>query len=75
MIYKLNKILIGFQFYISSAYTSEKIEVEVTPPSDVPVQNGSAVGAEEVSFFHSCFSPVVIYALGLILCYHRIITV
>ncbi|KAG8130521.1 hypothetical protein E2320_017089, partial [Naja naja] len=24
-----------------------KIEVEVTPPSDGPVQNGSAVGAEE----------------------------
>ncbi|XP_058025849.1 sodium/potassium/calcium exchanger 2 isoform X2 [Ahaetulla prasina] len=26
---------------------AEKIEVEVTPPSDGPVQNGSAVGAEE----------------------------
>ncbi|XP_026574167.1 sodium/potassium/calcium exchanger 2 [Pseudonaja textilis] len=29
------------------AKNTEKIEVEVTPPSDGPVQNGSAVGAEE----------------------------
>nr|AWC68277.1 solute carrier family 24 member 2 [Arizona elegans] len=29
------------------AKNAEKIEVEVTPPSDGPVQNGSAVGAEE----------------------------
>ncbi|KAL7988663.1 hypothetical protein Chor_007582, partial [Crotalus horridus] len=33
--------------FLSSAYTSEKIEVEVTPPTDEPVQNGTAVGAEE----------------------------
>ncbi|ETE61176.1 Sodium/potassium/calcium exchanger 2 [Ophiophagus hannah] len=39
-------LLLSFTF-LSSAYTSEKIEVEVTPPSDGPVQNGSAVGAEE----------------------------
>ncbi|XP_013913226.1 PREDICTED: sodium/potassium/calcium exchanger 2 isoform X1 [Thamnophis sirtalis] len=29
------------------AKNAEKIEVEVTPPNDEPVQNGSAVGAEE----------------------------
>ncbi|KAF7244669.1 Sodium/potassium/calcium exchanger 2 [Varanus komodoensis] len=30
-----------------SANHAEKIEVEVTPPNDGPVQNGTAVGAEE----------------------------